>query len=48
MVVWIGQHASPDFVMNVFGVNSHAEVNVDNVCLYIHMFVNKECIFVAL
>ena len=37
MVMWIGQHASPDFMMNVFGVNSHAEVNVDNVRTYIRV-----------
>ena len=47
MVVWIGQHASPEFVMNVFGVNSQAEINVDSVCIYIY-FVDKECIFIAL
>ena len=35
MVVWIGQHAPPELVMNVFGVNSQAEINVDNVCSYI-------------
>ena len=32
MVVWIGQHAAPELVMNVFGVNSQAEINVDSVC----------------
>ena len=41
MVMWIGQHASPDFMMNVFGVNSHAEVNVDNVRIYVHMFCHQ-------
>ena len=35
MVMWIGQHAPPELVMNVFGVNSQAEINVDNVCSYI-------------
>lgn len=31
MVVWIGQQAPPEFVMNVFGVNSQTEINVDSV-----------------
>ena len=35
MVLWIGQQASPEFVMNVFGVNSQAEINAESVCKYL-------------
>ena len=31
MVMWIGQQAPVEFVMNVFGVNSQAEINVESV-----------------
>ncbi|XP_065891062.1 protein transport protein Sec24D-like isoform X2 [Dysidea avara] len=30
MVLWIGQQVSPEFVVNVFGVNSQAEINVES------------------
>ena len=38
MVMWIGQQSPPEFVMNVFGVNSQAEINVDSV--RVHMCVH--------
>lgn len=31
MVVWVGQQVAVDFVLNVFGVHSQAEINVDSV-----------------
>ena len=31
MVLWIGQQASPEFVVNIFGVTSQAEINVESV-----------------
>lgn len=38
MVMWIGQQSPPEFVMNVFGVNSQAEINVDSVRVHVCTF----------
>ena len=38
MVMWIGQQAPPEFVMNVFGVNSQTEINVDSVRVHLCTF----------
>lgn len=38
MVMWIGQQSPPEFVMNVFGVNSQADINVDSVSVHVCTF----------
>ena len=32
MVLWAGQHLSPEFITNVFGVSSFAQIDTNMVC----------------